>query len=423
MKVLVWPAFSVVGIEIAEQLQYTKNIQLFGGSSFVNHPLKSLYHQVVQIEDSRTENPQKLLPTLENFVIFPAHDYVLDFISANADSLEWIGSPRETIQITRDKGATYQQLRNNGLSDLSPNVYTDAAISTAFPIYAKPNSGYGSQGHFLIETTEEFIQAVQKDLDLVFVENLLGDEYTIECFTDRNRDLIYTAARMRSRVRMGTSFSFVQPSIEVESIFKDIANQINRIFELNGPWYFQAKAKNQNGKDFKILEISSRIPGSVVWSRAQGVNIAELGIWNHQFVNVFVQQNNSTFQLEREISSKLILSSDYSHVYVDLDDTLIRKGKIDPWGIAFLIQEKNSGKSIHLITKSLTTDLDKTLRENHLLGIFSSISHLDLIQEKRDFVLNRDSIFIDDSFTERQRVSEVHGIPCFGPDIFRIMVI
>jgi hypothetical protein len=222
---------------------------------------------------------------------------------------------------------------------------------------------------------------------------------------------------------MGTSLSFVQPPIEVNSILKNLATQINEIFELNGPWYFQAKSKEQNNRNIKVLEISSRIPGSAVWSRAQGVSMAELGIWNHQSIKVSVLQNHSLFKLEREISSKLMLSSEYSHVYVDLDDTLIRKGKLDPWGIAFLIQEKNSGKSIHLITKSLTSNLERTLRENHLIGIFSSLSHLDLAQEKRDFVLEKDSIFIDDSFTERRRVSEAHGIPCFGPDIFRIMVI
>ena len=41
-KILVWPCYSTVGIEVANQLRFTKNLELIGGSSILRINLKKL---------------------------------------------------------------------------------------------------------------------------------------------------------------------------------------------------------------------------------------------------------------------------------------------------------------------------------------------------------------------------------------------
>ena len=49
-------------------------------------------------------------------------------------------------------------------------------------------------------------QGVNNQTVLIF-ENLPGEEYTVDCFTDRHGDLLFAGPRSRDRVRMGISFA------------------------------------------------------------------------------------------------------------------------------------------------------------------------------------------------------------------------
>ena len=222
---------------------------------------------------------------------------------------------------------------------------------------------------------------------------------------------------------MGTSLSFEDPSLIIQEIHYEIAARINTIFKFNGPWYFQTKAKSPGSQVFKILEISTRLPGSSVWSRAKGVNLSELAIWNFQGKSLEIVPNENEIHVERDLTSKLVIAPPYSCIYIDLDETILISGKTNPWAIAFLTQEKNKGKSIHLITKSLAINLTSLLESLGILHLFSSVNHLKLDENKADFILSQSSIFIDDSHKERANVRNTLGIPCYGPDVFQLLVI
>ena len=422
MKILIWPGFSVVGLEIAEQLRFMKDVQIFSGTSEIHHPLSEMFAGVVEVPSLKTSLVLPDARVLEDYVVFPAHDYVLDYICSNSNQINWIGSNRETIQLTRNKKTMYEFLDEN-LSDISPLTFKSRAEAELnFPFYAKPIAGYGSIGHHLVESSGELDLLSISEESHVLMEVLNGEEFTIECFSSAEGELIHSRARRRLRVRMGTSLSFEAPSAEINAILESFANDINNSLKLNGPWYFQVKARGALQHDNKVLEVSTRLPGSSVWSRANGVNLAEIAIWNYRMKDVKAIENTSEVLLERDLASKMMLKQSFDHVYVDLDDTILINGRVNHWGIAFIIQEKNKGKEIHLISKSLAPDIIAVLSAHQILGLFDSISHLTVSDSKSLYIKHKSSIFIDDSFTERHQIIEQLGIPCFGPDIFQLMV-
>lgn len=414
--IAVWPSFSTVGLEIAESLQFMKNIKLVGISDDTSHPLSNLYDEVLHVPHLSKVN-HGLDLDLNKFIIFPAHDYVLDYL-CNDLNLMYIGSKRDTIKLLRDKYKTNEFLEQSPLKKYSiTNIKINA--ESHFPIYCKPRFGYGGQNHRIINGIEDF-NSMEGSKEFVYQEILNGEEYSVECFTDKDRNLIHIAPRVRKRVRMGTALSFEQPAKQIEDLLKRIAVEINSLIDLRGPWYFQMK-QNRAG-DLKILEISPRIPGSAIWSRTKGVNLSEISIWDYLNYSVESSKSLMSIRIERELASYGSIVESYQHVYIDLDDTIIVNGKIHPRILAFIIQERNEGKTIHLITKSLETNLNSHLRDFKIFEFFDEIIHLKQEQSKHCFINFSNSIFIDDSFSEREMVWKNRKIPVFSPDLIRMLV-
>ena len=69
------------------------------------------------------------------------------------------------------------------------------------PLFAKPDIGQGSQGIMRIEKMEDLNQLKGKDDEYIISELLPGQEYTIDCFTNRKRELVVASMRMRKRIK------------------------------------------------------------------------------------------------------------------------------------------------------------------------------------------------------------------------------
>jgi len=111
----------------------------------------------------------------------------------------------------------------------------------------------------------------------------------------------------------------------------------------------------------------------------------------------------------------------YNHVYVDFDDTLIVKGKVNAVLIMFIYQAINAGKKIYLLTRhkeDIYCSLDKYQISPKL---FTKIYHI-AEQPKSDYIKDSDSIFIDDSFPELNEVKQKLGIPVFNVDMVESLV-
>ena len=128
--------------------------------------------------------------------------------------------------------------------------------------------------------------------------------------------------------------------------------------------------------------------------------------------------------MDRSIKSIYKLDIFYDTVFFDLDDTIIIDQKINLNAISIIFQCKNNGVKIILITKH-NGSLKKTLKKFNLNQLFDEVIHINKNDDKTEFIKKRkytNSIFIDDSFSERQNVHNKLNIPVFGVDCINSLI-
>ena len=77
--------------------------------------------------------------------------------------------------------------------------------SIEYPVFLKPDIGYGSRGTYKANNLSEVEFYKNKDKDLIILEYLPGNEFTIDCFTNFKRELLFIGPRLRNRISNGIS--------------------------------------------------------------------------------------------------------------------------------------------------------------------------------------------------------------------------
>lgn len=289
-----------------------------------------------------------------------------------------------------------------------------------YPVIIKPSVGYGSRGFMKIVSKNELLHqlSVRGD-EQVICEYLCGEEYTIDCFTNRKGELQYISSRVRNRVKNGISVnSIIQP---LEEDVEIIANQINEELELKGAWFFQLK-KDYEGK-LKLLEIAPRIAGTMCIQRAAGVNLALLTVYDAMGYDVSIEKQLNYVEVDRALYNNFKLPCDFSELYIDFDDTIIVNEKVNTSVMQLLYQCINKEIPIYLVTKH-RGKLSETLEKYKISEkIFNKIIHINPLDQKGNYISPApDAIFIDDSFSERQMVSKQFGIITLGIDSVEVLL-
>lgn len=321
-----------------------------------------------------------------------------------------------TAAIIRKKSLTYETLAG---SVLTPEVYVDErSIEEHLPVFAKPDIGYGSRGARKINSVEELREIAPRLDEYVVAEFLPGAEYTVDCFSNNAHEVLFAGARQRCRIRMGIS---VSTKTVQDNRIKDIAAAISQKLGMKGTWFFQLKENKQG--ELALLEVASRVSGSMALYRGLGVNFMALDLFQRQGVRVGVPVLSATEAgLERSFDCKIDMDLSYERVYCDLDDCLIKKDKINTSLLHFLGQCINKGVELILITRHAKQP-EATLRAFRLDNFFDRIIHIqDREIPKSSHIEGKDAIFIDDSFQERLDVSDQHGIPVFAPDAIELLI-
>jgi hypothetical protein len=102
----------------------------------------------------------------------------------------------------------------------------------------------------------------------------------------------------------------------------------------------------------------------------------------------------------------------YEHVYLDYDDLVIFDDKINPAIMAFVYQCINKKIAVHLLTRH-KENLEDSLRKNRLESTFDELIWIKDTSEKHSYIKEKCAIFIDDSFSEREKVYTALKIPVF----------
>jgi hypothetical protein len=195
---------------------------------------------------------------------------------------------------------------------------------------------------------------------------------------------------------------------------------INNNLTFRGVWFFQVKQRTSTA-EWVLMEIAPRVAGTMSLARVNGVNLPLLSLYDRMGIDVEIVDNRLDIEVDRALISKYS-KINYSTVYIDFDDTIIQDGKVNPKVMQFLYQAKNEGKKIILITKN-----EKV--EDELFSYFISLYLFDetICMRKKDckflyIELLKDSIFIDDSFSERKAVHDKCGIPVFDVNAIEALI-
>jgi len=258
-KLLVFPCGSEVALEIYRSLRYSIHFDLVGASSVDDHG-KFVFENY--IGNMPFHSDPEFIATLKGIVekekidaIFPAMDAVAKTLKSNEDKLGCIviGSNSETTGICSSKLATYERLDGKVLC---PEWSDELSEVQQYPVFIKPDEGYGSRNVFRAPSkkiAQNFIDE-NPDTPFVFCEYLPGEEYTIDCFSTFQGELLFCGARTRIRVSNGISVNTIETDKHRDA-FQRVGKTINEILRPRGAWFFQMK-ENANGEP-TLLEVAA----------------------------------------------------------------------------------------------------------------------------------------------------------------------
>jgi hypothetical protein len=422
-RILVFPCGSEIGLEIHRALRYSAHFDLVGASSVEDHG-RFVYEEYIgglPFHDSPdfALRLAELVRTYRVDALYPTMDAVAETLQGMAERLgvRVIGSSAATTRICASKALTYDAL--DGLVP-APERYPDPAAVRTYPVFIKPDRGYGSRHAARADdaAAAAAMLARHADRDMLILEYLPGREWTIDCFSDRHGALLFHAARGRNRVSNGISVN-TAPSNDFTDLFSDWAAVINQRLHPRGAWFFQAKLHSDGLP--RLLEVAARFAGSSALQRGLGVNLPLLSAFDAFDWPVSVTPNHYPIELDRALENRYRIRLDYQHVYVDLDDCLLLKERVNHTLVAFLYKAVGAGCTITLLTRH-AADLEATLDETRLRGLFDNIVHISDGTPKSAYIDPSAAIFIDDSFQERGNVAQHLGIPVFAPDMIEALL-
>jgi carbamoyl-phosphate synthase large subunit len=152
----------------------------------------------------------------------------------------------------------------------------------------------------------------------------------------------------------------------------------------------------------------------------QGVNFPLLSIYEEERLILAIRPNPSRVELDRALGNRYRHVIRFSHLYIDLDDTLILNGVVNLDAIRLVFKCVNEGKKVTLVTRH-AGDLEQTLARHRLSGAFDEIIHLRKQEKKSAYIARQDAIYVDDSFAERKDVEQVCGIPTFDCSMIELL--
>lgn len=422
-RILVFPCGSEIGLEIHRSMRHSKHFELVGGASTNDHG-RFVYEEFLgnlPFHDDPTF-PARLAEVLHEYridAVYPTMDAVAETLQNLSGRLgvRVIGSNARTTTLCASKSATYDLL-----ADCIPLPKRYPALSDvdSYPIFIKPDRGYGARNCLRAVTpdaAQEFIARARQG-EMLLLEYLPGLEWTVDCFTDRHGMLCFHGVRQRNRISNGISVN-TSPSGDFAEEFARWAQDINDLLKPRGAWFFQAR--QDTTEQPRLLEVAARLGGSSGLFRCQGVNFALLSAFDAFEHDVEIELNTYRIELDRALGNRYKIDIQYTDVFVDLDDCLVVRGRLNHQLVGFLYKASGDGKRITLLTRHAQNP-DETLRRLRIRELFDRIAHISDDMPKSAYIDAPAAIFIDDSHRERAEVVRIRRIPAFSPDMVEALL-
>lgn len=417
VRVLIFPAGSEIAHDIHASLRYNLHVEVFGASGKADNA-RFIYDQDHYFEDDFYVTKPEFVDKFNDLlvrnhidIVMPTHDTIALFFAKNADKIKAkvLTSTYETALIAREKKLTYDLFRDTGLC---PEIYNAPFDNLSYPVFLKPNIGEGAKRTVLCSDKESVLYNLEQSPDLLVCEYLPGEELSVDCFTDKDRKILFVGPRTRERVQMGISFH--SASVPLSDEIYNIAKIINDRVNIRGTWFFQVK-KDKNGK-YKLMEFAVRQASTMGLFRQVGINFALLSVFDSMGMPLRILKNDYAIELERSLYNRYRHDMHYSAVYFDFDDCIVIDDCVNESAIRFLYYCRKHKKRVVLLTKH-RYDIYQTLEKYCIhTGLFDEIIVINEGEHKADYIKEKDSIFIDNYFFEREIVKQRLNIPVFDVD-------
>lgn len=430
-RVLVWPATTELGREVLRALRDEKTVELFAAGSDATD-LESLALPPARVRRLPTTQLADWDDTLEELWalavlydwewVYPCHDEVAYQLNRRDEEGCRVvgghdGDPalRRNLACSRSKGDTYAYLEGC-LSVRLPRVFlpgreTDPAEA---PLFVRPDRGQGSQGVYRRVDSWGQLRAAVRALEEtgqtpLVTEYLPGAEYTVECFSTRAQGLQWVGVRERRRTRSG--ISTVTSRVlggPLHSKLHSWAAELATKLKFRGAWFFQAKLNTEGAP--VLLEVAPRIGGGAALARANGVNLPLLTLWEYlrPETPLQVRDNCLVRTMHRPLAARYSEAPRWDALYLDVDDTFLFRGKVNPRLAALVVHALNEGKPVTFLTRDGAQYREtRGAQKAWLTGLFSAcgMRYVRAGESKATYVAARTpALFVDDSFAEREDV-------------------
>ncbi len=415
-RVLVLNCGTLASTDINMSLRYNDEFEIWGASTIKNH---GVYVYKNYIEDiPNISNPEfinilnkKIEEYNFKFILAPHEDLAL-FLQENKEKINAciVCSNYETSLLCRYKSKTYEKMKEY---DFTPKVYKKEEVKK-YPVFCKKDTDQGGRHAYKIENKDELEMYAKEDM--IICEYLPGEEITIDCFTNKNRKLLFCNPRVADRILAGIDVHARR--IHITDEIKYIAESLNKEIEFRGYWFFQIK-KAVDGK-FKLLEIATRLPGSFSLSRCLDVNLPLMALKDFDGQDVELTFNNIEIEADKQFFGKYKLGIEYSSVFIDFETCFEKMKIIDTFLMMYLYQCLNKNIDINLITQ------DKEKAEKYLIknkidkNIFKNI--LEFSRENIKNILTERYIFLSNDDKLKNNIRKEIKENCFSNNIIESLI-
>lgn len=195
-------------------------------------------------------------------LIIPTIDTELLVLSQNIDTFAEKGiqvaiSDLSLIEQCRDKRRTNQLFLNNGIN--IPKQYDVNALQ--YPVFVKPYDGSLSKGIFLAKSAEDIKPEHLDNEKLMYMEYISSDDYdefTVDCYYDKQSNLKCVVPRQRLFVRAGeVNKAITKKNVIVDYFFE----HISYLAGAKGCLTIQVFLDKANQSTIKGIEINPRFGG------------------------------------------------------------------------------------------------------------------------------------------------------------------
>jgi hypothetical protein len=407
-SILVYPGNTEIALEVIRSLSNNKSYKLTVSTTSIQDKSSTLFYNSLTLPFVSENSDLIDVEIFSNMVNDNDFDLVYlcnDGVISKLSKFRYLFRatlmiPDDvTISICRSKSATYTFFKD---FIQVPTIYTSPLEISNYPIFIKPDVGQGSKGAELIHSSDELkFKLSLSDNRILVMEYLSGDEFTIDCLTNKDGILVYSLIRERISIKNGISVH--SRNLDDENLFK-IASIINSKLSFKGAWFFQVRYSKTGLPT--LLEIGSRLSGSSALSRGLSVNLPRL------HVEIFLEKDiNTVSSLKSKIVTKRNLTTNYyglkqyQSLYIDFDDTILVDDSLNINAVVLIHKFITNNKKVYLITRH-RGNLIAILKLHRIDSLFDEIIHLRNFEKKSDFIKDDLSLFVDDSYNERTDVSQ-----------------